>query len=236
MAVSHQKSSFSTLFWASTVYPRVFTPTMLLQEVILCSTSPQQPTVGAGAIVVHDIQTGAILASFKQTNAGPKSVAVLESKSTQGGFILAAQLDKSIMNVYNYQKVSLALHMPAISNGPQPGSTSLEDRSPRKAQLHRCRQPGGFLHSWNFPRACISLGGELLLVLVRSVSSEVKISSGILYNAWDAHYSSVNVLQFTQDGAALVSGSDDSGVSVWSVSRSIRPLHPSYFVAKSLHA
>jgi pre-rRNA-processing protein IPI3 len=32
------------------------------------------------------------------------------------------------------------------------------------------------------------------------------------------------VLRFTNDGAALISGSDDSGVSVWSVSRSIRPL------------
>lgn len=40
-----------------------------------------------------------------------------------------------------------------------------------------------------------------------------------MYNAWDAHYRQVNVLRFTQDGAALVSGSDDSSVSVWSVSR-----------------
>lgn len=136
MAGCHQKSSFSS--WASTASSRVSTLTMPLQEVILCSTSSQQPTVGAGAIVVHDIQTGAILASFKQTNAGPKGVAVLESKSTQGGFILAAQSDKSIMNVYNYQKVSVANHLPAMSNDPQPGSTSLEDRSSRKAQLHCC--------------------------------------------------------------------------------------------------
>jgi len=29
------------------------------------------------------------------------------------------------------------------------------------------------------------------------------------------------VVRFTNDGAALLSGSDDSGVSVWSVSRSV---------------
>lgn len=40
-----------------------------------------------------------------------------------------------------------------------------------------------------------------------------------MYNAWDAHYRKINVLRFTQDGAALLSGSEDSGVSVWSVVR-----------------
>ncbi|CCL99676.1 uncharacterized protein FIBRA_01697 [Fibroporia radiculosa] len=40
-----------------------------------------------------------------------------------------------------------------------------------------------------------------------------------MHNAWDAHYRQVNVLRFTQDGSALLTGSEDSGVSVWSVSR-----------------
>lgn len=44
-------------------------------------------------------------------------------------------------------------------------------------------------------------------------------SSGILFNTWDAHYRAVRVLTFTADGHALVSGSDDSGVSVWSLAR-----------------
>lgn len=34
------------------------------------------------------------------------------------------------------------------------------------------------------------------------------------------------MLRFTHDSAALLSGSEDSGVSVWSVSRSIRPRSP----------
>ena len=83
-----------------------FRSAMLLQETILCATAPTNPTAGSGSIFLHDIQTGATLASFKQTNAGPHSLATLKSKSTQGGFILASQPDKSIMNVYNFQKVS----------------------------------------------------------------------------------------------------------------------------------
>ena len=39
-----------------------------------------------------------------------------------------------------------------------------------------------------------------------------------MFNAWDAHYRQVNVLRFTVDGQALVSGSEDSGVGVWSMS------------------
>ncbi|KAG6867992.1 hypothetical protein C0993_008599 [Termitomyces sp. T159_Od127] len=50
-----------------------------------------------------------------------------------------------------------------------------------------------------------------------------EVASGILYNSWDAHYRQVTVLRFTSDGSALISGSEDSGVSVWSVSRSIQP-------------
>ncbi|GBE86365.1 Pre-rRNA-processing protein [Sparassis crispa] len=46
-----------------------------------------------------------------------------------------------------------------------------------------------------------------------------EIASGVMYNAWDAHYRQVTVLRFTHDGSALLSGSKDSGVSVWSVSR-----------------
>lgn len=40
-----------------------------------------------------------------------------------------------------------------------------------------------------------------------------------MYSAWDAHYRQVNVLQFTPDSAALLSGSEDSSVNVWSMAR-----------------
>ena len=78
---------------------------MLLRETVLCATAPTTSAGGPGLISVHDIQTGATLASFKQTNAGPHSVAVLESKNSQGGIMLASQPEKAILNVYNFQKV-----------------------------------------------------------------------------------------------------------------------------------
>ena len=40
-----------------------------------------------------------------------------------------------------------------------------------------------------------------------------------MYAAWDAHYRQVTILRFTQDGGALLSGSEDSGVNVWAVSK-----------------
>ncbi|TFY82053.1 hypothetical protein EWM64_g1959 [Hericium alpestre] len=46
-----------------------------------------------------------------------------------------------------------------------------------------------------------------------------ELASGVMYNSWEAHYRQVTVLRFMHDGAALLSGSEDSGVSVWSVSR-----------------
>lgn len=79
---------------------------MQLQEVILCGTSPSSSSSGPGAISLHDIQTGSTLASFKQTSASIHSTAIVNTRDGQGGFMLAAQPDKSILNVYNFQKVS----------------------------------------------------------------------------------------------------------------------------------
>ena len=50
----------------------------------------------------------------------------------------------------------------------------------------------------------------------------IQIASGILFNSFEAHYRRLSVLRFTRDGAGLVSVSDDSGVNVWSMSRSFR--------------
>jgi pre-rRNA-processing protein IPI3 len=49
-----------------------------------------------------------------------------------------------------------------------------------------------------------------------------------MYSSWEAHYRKVTVLRFTPDGEALLSGSEDSGVAVWSVFRSARILITSY--------
>ncbi|KAJ8494375.1 hypothetical protein ONZ51_g2400 [Trametes cubensis] len=122
---------------------------MHLNEAVLCATAPSASGSGPGTLALNDIQTGTTLASWKQTSAAAHCTATVQSRNGQGGFMLAAQQDKSIMNVYNFQK----------------------------------------------------------------------IASGIMFNSWDAHYRQINVLRFTQDAAALLAGSEDSGVSVWSTPR-----------------
>lgn len=82
---------------------------MRLQEVILCSAAPSTSTSGTGAIALHDISTGSTLASFKQTSPAVQCTAVVNTTvldgTPQGGLILTSQPDKSILNVYNFQKV-----------------------------------------------------------------------------------------------------------------------------------
>ncbi|KAJ7173763.1 WD40 repeat-like protein [Mycena filopes] len=157
---------------------------MLLRETILCSATP---TAGPGAIAIHDLHTGSTLASFKQTNAAAHGTAVVQSKDGQGGILFAAQHDKSILNVYNFQKDQVSLKIVL----PEKLSCITVD------------------HSGEFCAGGTAQGRIYLW----------EVASGILFNSWDAHYRQVTVLKFTHDGAALLSGSEDSGLSVWSVSR-----------------
>ncbi len=78
---------------------------MHLNEAVLCATLPTASGSGPGTLSLHDIQTGTSLASWKQTSAGPHCTAAVQTKDGQGGFMFAAQNDRSILNVYNYQKV-----------------------------------------------------------------------------------------------------------------------------------
>lgn len=84
---------------------RTRSTTMHLNEVVLCATAPSASGTGPGALSLHDIQTGTSLASWKQTSAGLHCTAAVYTRDGQGGFMLAAQQDKSIMNVYTYRKV-----------------------------------------------------------------------------------------------------------------------------------
>ena len=113
---------------------------MQLQELLLCATSPNSSELGAGAVYLHHMQNTTALASFKQTNGGSRCTAVLESTSSQGGYILAAQPDKSVLNVYNFQKVSSQ----TLIKKPQHiesalGPTCSENRPSRKVDMHSHR-------------------------------------------------------------------------------------------------
>ncbi|KAG5721339.1 Pre-rRNA-processing protein IPI3 [Termitomyces sp. T112] len=162
---------------------------MHLQESVLCSTAAASSSAGPGTISLHDIQTGTVLASFKQTNASPNCTAFVETRNAQGGFILSAQPDKSILNVYNFQKDQISLKIVL------PEKLTCIAMDPRGTYCAGGTAQGR-IYFW-------------------------EVASGILYHSWDAHYRQVTVLRFTPDGSALISGSEDSGVSVWSVSRLI---------------
>ncbi|GAA5870548.1 hypothetical protein JCM3774_003705 [Rhodotorula dairenensis] len=55
-----------------------------------------------------------------------------------------------------------------------------------------------------------------------------EVASGTLIVTVDAHYRSISALAFSDDGACLVSGSEDAGVSVWSIGRLVNasPMNP----------
>ncbi|GAA5839005.1 hypothetical protein JCM11251_007851 [Rhodosporidiobolus azoricus] len=55
-----------------------------------------------------------------------------------------------------------------------------------------------------------------------------EVQSGSLLVTVDAHYRAVSALAFSDDGAALVSGSEDATVSVWSIGRLLNstPMNP----------
>ena len=80
--------------------------TMVLQETVLCATAPQPSGSGPGAFVLHDLQTGTTLASFRQTSSASHCTAFVETANGQGGIMLGAQMNKSVLNVYNFQRVS----------------------------------------------------------------------------------------------------------------------------------
>lgn len=87
--------------------------TLLLSQMLheLVVSSSAQST-GNGSILFHDIQSGASLASFKHTNAAKNCTALIPTRESQGGLMLAVQPDKALLNVYSFQKVLLLVQEP----------------------------------------------------------------------------------------------------------------------------
>lgn len=78
-----------------------------LQEVVVCAAGPSTSGQGSGTVALYDVATGSALFTLKQTFAGKNSSVATETRDGQGGLVLAAQLDKGLLNVYSYQKVCL---------------------------------------------------------------------------------------------------------------------------------
>jgi pre-rRNA-processing protein IPI3 len=75
----------------------------MLSEVVLCSSSTD-PFVN-----VLDFRTGTLHTSFKQNNCFKHALALIPypGQFDRIGLIISAQVDKSLLHVYSFQKVSL---------------------------------------------------------------------------------------------------------------------------------
>ena len=116
-------------------------PTMQLNEALLCASAPTTSALGPGVLSLHDVQTGTALASWKQTSSATHCVATVQTRDGEGGFMLAAQQDKSILNVYTFQKVCVLSPIPSRCTSTQSvlvGSTRAQDRLTRKTHCHSC--------------------------------------------------------------------------------------------------
>lgn len=214
-------------------------------EVILTSSS--STSTASGSTTLHDFTTAHQLATLKPSAPGPNSTAVLPTANGLGGICITVQEGKALAGVWAWQKVRqrtrrsscrglivrrraadlIMTLLPAFLLSPRSNSTrksrsrrsSPASPSPRRARTAPAApSPAMSTSGRSVPR--ISRDRERKRPRDRWLTSLVhQLASGLLFNSFDAHYRRVNILKFTQDGLGLVSGSDDSGVSVWSVAR-----------------
>lgn len=86
-----------------------------LTEVIVSAAGPSSAGQGSGTVTLYDLATGSSLFTLKQTFSGLHSTVAIETRDSQGGLVLAAQLDKGLLNVYSYQKVLSMLYYNILS-------------------------------------------------------------------------------------------------------------------------
>ena len=146
---------------------------MGLQEVVLCATAPQPSGSGSGpaqasgpgAFVLHDLQTSNVLSSFKQTSSAPHCSAFVETKDGQGGIMLAAQSDKALLNVYNFQKACISRRdrLPATDYRPT-GPDRPKGGSAGKIDLSDSGSKVKILRWWYRSGTDIPLGGAFRFI------------------------------------------------------------------------
>ena len=60
-----------------------------------------------------------------------------------------------------------------------------------------------------------------------------EVSTGKLVRTWPAHFKAVSAIAFNTDGSVLVTGGDDTVVSVWCLAALLDPASTSFFVVRS---
>ena len=74
----------------------------MMSEVVICSSSTDS------FINVLDFRTSTLHISFKQSNCSKHALALIPypGQCDRVGLIISAQMDKSLLHIYSFQKVS----------------------------------------------------------------------------------------------------------------------------------
>ncbi|BGP43334.1 Pre-rRNA-processing protein ipi3 [Rhodotorula kratochvilovae] len=188
-----------------------------LSELVLSSTAAASPLP---TLALHNPVTGALVYSFR----APVAAAGI---TTTGGRSAKDQEDRPSLD----NRRTLAVVEGA--NGAGGFVAGLGGKDGRAA-----------LNVWNFTRettqhrlippvrlSTMTVSRDGLYMAGGTPDGRIflwEMSSGNLLVTVDAHYRSVSALEFSDDGAALVSGSEDAGVGVWSIGRLLAatPMNP----------
>ncbi|SCV73015.1 BQ2448_6940 [Microbotryum intermedium] len=184
-------------------------------ELILSSTS-SSPASPLTTTLLHSVQTGAQLFSFKSPNASSSSSSASTSTSgkqdlQQAGSSLALSDRKS----FGYAAASNGVGGYLIGLGGKDGRSGVNVWSFHKEQVVQRLIPPVRLTTIAVAHSGLYLAGGTLDGRIFLWET----SSGSLLLTIDAHYRAISVLEFSSDDAALVSGSEDSGVSIWAMGR-----------------
>ncbi|KAK4048560.1 hypothetical protein OIV83_004728 [Microbotryomycetes sp. JL201] len=217
-----------------------------LQEVVLSATHSASPVP---TVAVHNVQTGAQLLSFKTPNAAtttataaadgerdgssdqavclPKTMTMCAAQQGQGGVLIGVggKHGRNGINVWTFVRVNTASYYLGLTLTLTKLLTSHNVFGYRNQEsvAQKIIPPVRMSTITLSPAGTYFAGGthdgRIFLW---------ELSSGTLLLTLDAHYRAVSVLEFTQDEAALVSGSEDAGVSVWSIGKLLNatPMNP----------
>ncbi|GAA5904421.1 hypothetical protein JCM8208_004190 [Rhodotorula glutinis] len=196
------------------------TTTAPLTELVLSSTASSSPLP---TLSLHNPLTGALVYSFRAPTANSGTL-------TAGG-----TAKKRAGDADNEQSLEGRRTLAVVegSNGTGGFIAGLGGKDGRAA-----------LNVWNFTRettqhrlippvrlSVMTVSRDGLYMAGGTPDGRIflwEMSSGNLLVTVDAHYRAVSALEFSDDGAALVSASEDAGVSVWALGRLLAatPMNP----------
>ncbi|KAI5480660.1 hypothetical protein MNV49_007587 [Pseudohyphozyma bogoriensis] len=171
-----------------------------LTELLLSSTSYANPVPTTS---LHAIQTGALVFSLK----APSGANTSSAKAEDGESTLPFR------RTLGYVGASGGVGGAVIALGGKEGRSGINVWGFQKEQVLQ-----KFIPPVRLSTIALSNGG--LYLAGGTADGRIflwDLPTGTLLITLDAHYRSVSVLEFTTDDGALISGSEDAGISIWSI-------------------